>query len=109
MSLSKPVGLRFSEEDYDRMTEQADLAGKKVGEWCRDVVLEKLNGGDKKPTTGAEAIELALEGLMAQGRANARFMADLFNNQGKLTPEGIKKLWDKHKVLRQKDTEEVLK
>lgn len=111
MARNKPVGLHFSEEEYDWISEHAELSGKKVSEWSRDVVLERLNGGGPKRTTGGEAIELALEALMSQGRANARFMADLFNNwgQGKLSPEAIKALWDKHKILRQNDAEEMLK
>jgi len=111
VALNKSVCLHFSEDDYEQLRELAELAGKSFGEWSRDVLLEQLTGGGKKKTNGTEAIEIAVEGLLAQGRATARLMADLFNawSQGKLSPEVIKSLWDRHKVLRAKDAEEILR
>src|SRR6266571_2113174 len=111
MARNKPVGLHFSEEEYSQLMEHAELAGKKLAEWSRDVLLERLNGGGQRKGHEVEEIEVALEGLLAQGRATARLMSDLFNawSQGKLSPEVIKSLWDRHKVLKEKDAEEILR
>jgi hypothetical protein len=111
MALNKSVCLHFSEDDYEHLREIAELAGKSFGEWSREVLLEQLNGAGQKKTNGAEPIEVALEGLLAQARATARLMADLFNasSQGKLGPEVIRSLWDRHKVLQEKDAEEILR
>jgi hypothetical protein len=111
VALNKPVCLHFSEDDYEQLRELAELAGESFGEWSREVLLERLNGRDQNKPNGPEAIKIAVEGLLAQGRATARLIADLFNasSQGKLSPEVIKSLWERHKVLREKDAEEILR
>jgi hypothetical protein len=111
MALNKSVCLHFSEDDYEHLREIAERAGKSFGEWSREVLLEQLNGGGQKKTNGAEAIEVALEAVLAQGKSTARLMADLFNasSQGKLGPEVIKNLWERHRVLQEKDAEESLR
>jgi hypothetical protein len=38
-----PVGLKLSEVNYERLKRVSEAEGKPMAEWCRDVVVERLN------------------------------------------------------------------
>jgi hypothetical protein len=46
---SKSIGVRVTEADFTRLQSLADAQGKPMGEWCRDVLLGKLEGSRPSP------------------------------------------------------------
>jgi len=74
---NRTVGCKMSDAEYERLVAVAEREGLTLGEWCRDVLLERANGRKAKPveeTLLAEVIALRtilLNALykLAQGEA----------------------------------------
>ncbi len=45
---TKSIGVRVAEADFVRLQAMADSDGKSLGEWCREVLLERAEA--RKPT-----------------------------------------------------------
>jgi hypothetical protein len=45
---TKSIGVRVAEADFTRLQARADAEGKSLGEWSRDVLLERVQ--DRQPT-----------------------------------------------------------
>jgi hypothetical protein len=58
VKFTKPVGLKFQDPDFNRLRGRADRDGKRLGEWCRDRVLEALNGIPPSPAQYAILAEI---------------------------------------------------
>ena len=88
VKFTRPVGLKFSEADFRRLQAAANHDGKHLGEWCRDRVLEVLNGVN--PSTPDQA-------LMAEIVATQDIVVDLFctlGHDGKLTSQKAQEIVD---------------
>lgn len=55
---TKSIGVRVSESDFTKLQEIADLNGKPLGEWCRDVLLEVARHPAGTPIEQAVLAEL---------------------------------------------------
>ena len=48
---ARTVGCKVTEDEYARLTAQAERAKQSLGEWCREVLLERAEG---RPPSAAE-------------------------------------------------------
>ena len=58
---NRTVGCKMSDAEYEQLVAVAEREGLTLGEWCRDVLLERANGRKAKPveeTLLAEVIAL---------------------------------------------------
>jgi len=58
---NRTVGCKMSDAEYEQLVAVAESEGLTLGEWCRDVLLERANGRKAKPveeTLLAEVIAL---------------------------------------------------
>jgi hypothetical protein len=58
---NRTVGCKMSDAEYEQLLAVAEREGLTLGEWCRDVLLERANGRKAKPveeTLLAEVIAL---------------------------------------------------
>ncbi len=51
---SRSIGVRVAEADFARLQAMADCEGKSLGEWCREVLLERAEA--RKPTHAEQAM-----------------------------------------------------
>jgi hypothetical protein len=51
---TKSIGVRVAEADFARLQARADSEGKSLGEWSRDVLLERVQ--DRQPTRAEQTI-----------------------------------------------------
>jgi hypothetical protein len=51
---TKSIGVRVAEADFARLQARADSEGKSLGEWSRDVLLERVQ--DRQPTRAEQAM-----------------------------------------------------
>jgi hypothetical protein len=86
--LTKAVTPKFTEEDFERLRSLAHRDGKCLGEWCRDRLLEVVDG--VPPTTSDHA-------LLAEIVAVEDIVVDLlcaFGHDGKLTSQKAQEIVD---------------
>jgi hypothetical protein len=86
--LTKAVIPKFTEEDFERLRSLAHQDGKCLGEWCRDRLLEVVDG--VRPTTSDHA-------LLAEIVAVEDIVVDLlcaFGHDGKLTSQKAQEIVD---------------
>ncbi len=88
MKFTRPVGLKFQEPDFNRLRSRADCDGKRLGEWCRDRVLEALNGIRPSPAQHAILAEI----LALQDTVVGLICA--IGRDGRLTPQKAKEIVD---------------
>jgi hypothetical protein len=51
---TRSIGVRVAEADFVRLHAMADSEGKSVGEWCREVLLERVDA--PKPTSAEQTM-----------------------------------------------------
>jgi hypothetical protein len=51
---TKSIGVRVTEADFARLQARADAEGKSLGEWSREVLLERLQ--DRQPTRAEQTM-----------------------------------------------------
>jgi len=51
---TKSIGVRVAEADFARLQARADSEGKSLGEWSREVLLERLQ--DRQPTRAEQTM-----------------------------------------------------
>lgn len=51
---TKSIGFKVSEEEYARLGAMAEQDGQTLGEWCREVLLERMEG--RKPSVIEETV-----------------------------------------------------
>lgn len=60
---TKSIGFKVSEEEYSQLEASAQMSGRTLGEWCREVVLASANG--QPPKAGPGAAEALMSELVA--------------------------------------------
>lgn len=55
---TKSIGVRVCEADFNRLQEIADVSGKPLGEWCRDMLLKIASHPTGSPIEQALLAEL---------------------------------------------------
>ncbi len=51
---ARTVGCKVTEDEYAQLTEQAARAKQSLGEWCREVLLERAAG--ERPSAAEQAV-----------------------------------------------------
>ena len=91
---TKSIGTKVSEEEYARLEQAAQKASKKLGEWCREVMLGSANGDSANRSRG----EAGAEALMAEVVALRAILLNVLFKQAngeRLTPEEMQRLIDR--------------
>lgn len=86
--LAKAVTAKFAESDFQRLRVAAERAGKRPAEWCRERVLESLNGASASAADSAVLAEiLALQDTVVG-------LLCTMGRDGRLTPQKAKEIVD---------------
>src|SRR5579863_5959547 len=100
---TKPIGLKFMDADFKIIQSRAQQDGKRLGEWCRDRLLEQIRRGSPSPS------ELA---LMAEVCATETILIDLLcaiGRDGKISQQKAQSLVDTAHSAKYKEAAELLK
>jgi hypothetical protein len=98
---TRPVGMKFKEGDFARLRELAAKHDKRLGEWCRDKLLETL---DPKAAFGHNEI------LLAEIAATQAILIDLiytWAQDGKLTQKGVQEIVNTAQRTKFKEAEQL--
>ena len=101
--LTKGVTPKFTESDFQRLRVHADREGKRLGEWCRDRLLEVLNGPSASPSDHA---------LLAEIAATQDMLIDLLcalGQDGRLTVQTAREIVNAAHKRKYKDVAELLR
>jgi Asp-tRNA(Asn)/Glu-tRNA(Gln) amidotransferase B subunit len=86
--LAKAVTAKFAESDFQRLRLASERTGKRPAEWCRERVLENLNGIRPSPAQCAILAEiLALQDTLVG-------LICALGREGRLTPQKAKEIVD---------------
>jgi len=86
--LAKAVTAKFAESDFQRLRFASERTGKRPAEWCRERVLENLNGIRPSPAQQAILAEiLALQDTLVG-------LICALGRDGRLTPQKAKEIVD---------------
>lgn len=100
---TKSIGVRVSDSDFIKLQEIADLNGKPLGEWCRDVLLEVARHPAGTPTEQAVLAELI--GL----RTIVGNLVYTFTSEGKVTHDQMAGFVERADATKIKRAVELLK
>ena len=100
---TKSIGVRVSESDFTKLQEIADLNGKPLGEWCRDVLLEVARHPTGTPIEQAVLAELI--GL----RTIVGNLVYAFTSEGKVTHDQMAGFVERADATKIKRALELLK
>jgi hypothetical protein len=85
---TEPIGLKLTKEQFGSLKKMADQSDQPLAEWCRERVLEILNGVPPTPPQYA---------ILAEIVATQDIVAGLFfalGRDGRLTPQKAKEIVD---------------
>ena len=91
---TRSVGARITATEYASLQRQAETNGQSVSEWCREVILARLNGHSENGNAG----NVGLEALMAEVVAMRAILLNLLFKQAngdRLTPQEMQGLIDR--------------
>ena len=100
---SKAIGFRVTESDFANLQALAEEEGRTLGEWCREIVFERVKGRQ-----GASSVldQVILEELLALRMIVTSLLYDLM--KGKMSPEQMEKLFTQVDQAKLKRAEEIL-
>ncbi|HEV2418048.1 MAG TPA: hypothetical protein VGX94_09595 [Terriglobia bacterium] len=100
---TKPIGLKFADADFRTIQARAFQDGKRLGEWCRDKILEAIQPRGARPGEYA---------IMAEITATQSIVIDLLcalGRDGKLTQQKAQAVVDAAHSTKYKEAAELLK
>jgi hypothetical protein len=100
---SKSVGFRVTESDFASLQALAEEECRPLGEWCREIIFERVKGQQKSSSVLDQVI---LEELLALRMIVTSLLFDL--TKGKMTPEQMEKLFTQVDAAKVKRAEEIL-
>jgi hypothetical protein len=100
---SKSVGFRVTESDFASLQALAEEECRPLGEWCREIIFERVKGQQKSSSVLDQVI---LEELLALRMIITSLLFDL--TKGKMTPEQMEKLFTQVDEAKVKRAEEIL-
>ena len=100
---TRAIGFRVTENDFASLQALAEQEGRPLGEWCREIIFERVKGRDKSPVVLDQVI---LEELLALRMIVTSLLFDL--TKGKMTPEQMEKLFAQVDEAKLKRAEEIL-
>ena len=100
---SKAIGFRVTENDFTSLQALAAEEGRPLGEWCREIVFERV-----KSRQGSSSVldQVILEELLALRMIVTSLLYDL--TKGKMSPEQMEKLFTQVDQAKLKRAEEIL-
>ena len=100
---TRAIGFRVTENDFASLQALAEQEGRPLGEWCREIIFERVKGRDRSPAVFDQVI---LEELLALRMIVTSLLFDL--TKGKMTPEQMEKLFAQVDEAKLKRAEEIL-
>ena len=100
---TRAIGFRVTENDFASLQALAEQEGRPLGEWCREIIFEKVKGQGRSPAVLDQVI---LEELLALRMIVTSLLFDL--TKGKMTPEQMEKLFAQVDEAKLKRAEEIL-
>ena len=91
---TKSIGFKVTEEEYSQLETSAQMSGRTVGEWCREVVLASANGQLPKAGPGPAEAQVLMAELVAL-RAILLNVLFMLANGEKPTAEEMQRLIDR--------------
>jgi hypothetical protein len=89
---TKSIGFKVSEEEYSQLETSAQMSGRTLGEWCREVVL--ASGQPPKAGLGAAEAQALMAELVALRAILLNVLFKLANGE-KPTAEEMQRLIDR--------------
>jgi hypothetical protein len=89
---TKSIGTKVSEEEYARLERLAQLGGKTLGQWCREVMLASAIGQSPK---AQQSVGAEVQALMAELVALRTILLNVLYKQvngERLTAEDMQRL-----------------
>ena len=100
---TRAIGFRVTENDFASLQALAEQEGRPLGEWCREIIFERVKDRDRSPAVLDQVI---LEELLALRMIVTSLLFDL--TKGKMTPEQMEKLFAQVDEAKLKRAEEIL-
>jgi len=100
---SRAIGFRVKESDFANLQALAEEEGRPLGEWCREIIFERMRSQQKSSSVLDQVI---LEELLALRMIVTSLLYDLA--KGKMTPEQMEKLFTQVDEAKLKRAEEIL-
>jgi hypothetical protein len=100
---TRSVTPKFTEADFECLQTSADREGKRLGEWCRDKLLEIVNG--KEPSACDQA-------LLAEIAATQSIMVSLFfafARDGKLPEQKVREILERAQKKKYGEASDLLR
>lgn len=91
---TKSIGFKVSEEEYSRLETSAQVSGRTVGEWCREVMLASANAQPPKAGPGPAEAQALMAELVALRAILLNVLFKLANGE-KPTAEEMQRLIDR--------------
>ena len=91
---TKSIGFKVSEEEYSQLETSAQMSGRTLGEWCREVVLASANGQPLKAGPGTAEAQALMAELVALRAILLNVLFKLANGE-KPTAEEMQRLIDR--------------
>ncbi|MGO9087394.1 MAG: plasmid mobilization protein [Terriglobales bacterium] len=91
---TKSIGFKVTEEEYSQLETSAQMSGRTVGEWCREVVLASANGQPPKAGPGTAEAQALMAELLALRAILLNVLFKLANGE-KPTAEDMQRLIDR--------------
>jgi len=91
---TKSIGFKVSEEEYSQLETSAQVSGRTVGEWCREVMLASANAQPPKAGPGAAGAQALMAELVALRAILLNVLFKLANGE-KPTAEEMQRLIDR--------------
>ena len=100
---SRAIGFRVTENDFASLQALAAEDGRPLGDWCREVVFERV-----KSRQGSSSVldQVILEELLALRMIVTSLLYDL--TKGKMSPEQMEKLFAQVDQAKRKRADEIL-
>jgi hypothetical protein len=100
---SRAIGFRVTENDFASLRALAAEEGRPLGEWCREIVFERVKG---RQESSSVLDQIILEELLALRMIVTSLLYDL--TKGKVSPEQMEKLFTQVDQAKLKRAEEIL-
>jgi len=104
---SRAIGFRVTEADFASLQALAAEAGRPLGEWCRELIFERVKDQGR---SSAVLDQVILEELLAFRMLVISLLYNLTNDvtKGKISPEQMEKLFAQVDEAKLKRAEEIL-
>ena len=91
---TKSIGFKVSEEEYAQLETSAQVSGRTVGEWCREVMLASANAQPPQAGQGPAQAQALMAELVALRAILLNVLFKLANGE-KPTAEEMQRLIDR--------------